>query len=172
MRLNKRHNSSEKVTQIKMKKLFFITVIFSFSSALFAQHEHHQQSPIKNETKKDSSGVINQEIEHENQKPGKIVIYHLYLTDTIVNYAGKSRHAIAANGQIPMPTLTFTEGDTAEVYVHNQKKTPATIHWHGVVLPNQFDGVPYLTQMPIEPGQTFLYRFPVVQNGTYWYHSH
>jgi len=116
--------------------------------------------------------TINQEIEHENQKPGKTVVYHLYLTDTIVSYAGKSKHAIAANGKIPMPTLTFTEGDTAEVHVHNLKKTPATVHWHGVILPNQFDGVPYLTQMPIDPGATFLYKFPVIQNGTYWYHSH
>ncbi len=141
-----------------------------------AQHEHHMPQPVKpkeeNINKKDSSNVINQEIEHVNQKPGKAVVYHLYLTDTIVSYAGKPRHAIAANGSIPMPTLTFTEGDTAEVYVHNLKKTPATIHWHGVILPNQFDGVPYLTQMPINPGETFLYKFSVVQNGTYWYHSH
>jgi len=131
-----------------------------------------KQPVLQDSLKYDSPKTINQELEHENQKPGKTVTYHLYLRDTLVNYAGKQRPAIAANGQIPMPTLYFTEGDTAEVYVHNQKKSPATVHWHGVILPNQFDGVPYLTQMPIEPGATFLYKFPVIQNGTYWYHSH
>jgi CopA family copper-resistance protein len=50
--------------------------------------------------------------------------------------------------------------------------TPTSIHWHGIFLPNRFDGVPYLTQMPIKPHETHLYRFPIIQNGTYWYHSH
>jgi len=73
----------------------------------------------------------------------KIVRYELFITDTIVNYAGKFKHAIAANGSIPMPVLTFTEGDTAEIYVHNNlKKETTSLHWHGVILPNQFDGVP------------------------------
>jgi CopA family copper-resistance protein len=103
----------------------------------------------------------------------KTVRYELFITDTTVNYAGKFKHAIAVNGTIPMPVLTFTEGDTAEIFVHNNlKKETTSLHWHGVVVPNQFDGVPYLTQMPIGPGKTFLYKFPVVQNGTYWYHSH
>lgn len=107
-----------------------------------------------------------------NAEAQKIVRYELYVRDTIVNFAAKKKHAIAVNGTIPMPTLTFTEGDTAEIYVHNLLKTPTSIHWHGIILPNQFDGVPYLTQMPISPGKTHLYRFPVIQNGTYWYHSH
>jgi FtsP/CotA-like multicopper oxidase with cupredoxin domain len=103
----------------------------------------------------------------------KVVRYELFIADTTVNYGGKFKRAIAVNGTIPMPVLTFTEGDTAEIYVHNNlKKETTSLHWHGVVLPNQFDGVPYLTQIPIEPGETFLYKFPVVQNGTYWYHSH
>ncbi len=128
----------------------------------------HEETAIK----KDNTKIINQQIEKENQKPGKAVIYNLFITDTIVNFAGKTRHAIAVNGSIPMPTLTFTEGDTAEIYVHNLLKSTTTLHWHGVILPNQFDGVPYLTQMPIKSGETHLYKFPVVQNGTYWYHSH
>jgi FtsP/CotA-like multicopper oxidase with cupredoxin domain len=74
---------------------------------------------------------------------------------------------------LPAPTLTFTEGDTAEIYLHNQlKKEETSLHWHGVILPNRFDGVPYLTTARIGPGQTHLYKFRVVQNGTYWYHSH
>lgn len=102
----------------------------------------------------------------------KVVRYDLYIKDTIVNFSVKERRAIAANGQIPMPTLTFTEGDTAEIHVHNLLKEGTSIHWHGVYLPNKEDGVPYLTQMPIEPNTTHIYRFPVIQNGTHWYHSH
>lgn len=102
----------------------------------------------------------------------KAVRYDLYVRDTLVNYTGKVKRAIAVNGQIPMPTLTFTEGDTAEIYVHNELDESTALHWHGVFLPNKEDGVPYLTQMPIEPHTTYLYRFPIIQSGTHWYHSH
>ena len=101
-----------------------------------------------------------------------VVKYELTMTDTIVNYSGKEKRAIAVNGQIPMPTLTFTEGDIAEIVVHNKLKESTSLHWHGVYLPNKEDGVPFLTQMPIEPNETFTYRFPIIQNGTHWYHSH
>ncbi|MFL0351958.1 multicopper oxidase domain-containing protein [Xanthomarina sp. GH4-25] len=94
------------------------------------------------------------------------------MTDTIVNYSGKEKRAIAVNGQIPMPTLTFTEGDIAEIVVHNKLNESTSLHWHGVFLPNKEDGVPYLTQMPIKPNETFTYRFPIIQSGTHWYHSH
>ncbi len=102
----------------------------------------------------------------------KVVRYELYLKDTTVNYAGKAKRAIAANGQIPMPTLEFTAGDTAEIVVHNQLKEGTAIHWHGLFLPNKEDGIPHLTQMPIKPGASFTYRFPIIQHGTHWYHSH
>jgi CopA family copper-resistance protein len=102
----------------------------------------------------------------------KVTRYDLYVKDTLVNYAGKEKRAIAVNGQIPMPTLIFTEGDTAEIVVHNQLKENTSLHWHGVFLPNKEDGVPYLTQEPIKPGTTYTYRFPIIQNGTHWYHSH
>ena len=102
----------------------------------------------------------------------KVVRYDLYVKDTIVNFAGKEKRAIAVNGQIPMPTLTFTEGDTAEIYVHNELNENTALHWHGLFLPNKEDGVPYLTQMPIKPHTTHLYRFPIIQHGTHWYHSH
>ncbi|MBU2940386.1 multicopper oxidase domain-containing protein [Lacinutrix sp. C3R15] len=101
-----------------------------------------------------------------------VVNYDLTITDTIVNYSGKEKRAIAVNGQIPMPTLTFTEGDIAEIVVHNKLKESTSLHWHGLFLPNKEDGVPYLTQMPIEPSETFTYRFPIIQSGTHWYHSH
>lgn len=105
-------------------------------------------------------------------KAQKIVRYDLYVRDTIVNFSGKEKHAFAVNGQIPMPTLTFTEGDIAEIYVHNELKENTSLHWHGLFLPNKEDGVPYLTQMPIAPKTTHKYSFPIIQNGTYWYHSH
>ena len=101
-----------------------------------------------------------------------VVRYNLTMTDTIVNYSGKEKRAIAVNGQIPMPTLTFTEGDIAEIVVHNKLNESTSLHWHGVFLPNKEDGVPYLTQMPIKPNETFTYRFPIIQSGTHWYHSH
>ncbi|MHA8084207.1 multicopper oxidase domain-containing protein [Aquirufa antheringensis] len=102
----------------------------------------------------------------------KVVRYDLYVKDTLVHFAGKEKRAIAVNGQIPMPTLTFTEGDTAEIHVHNQLKEETSLHWHGLFLPNKEDGVPNLTQMPIRPNTTHIYRFPIIQNGTHWYHSH
>jgi len=102
----------------------------------------------------------------------QVVRYDLYVHDTLINYTGKKKRAIAVNGQIPMPTLSFTQGDTAEIYVHNQLKENTSMHWHGVFLPNKEDGVPYLTQMPIKPGETYIYRFPIIQTGTHWYHSH
>ncbi|WP_240723465.1 multicopper oxidase domain-containing protein [Flavobacterium sp. GT3P67] len=104
--------------------------------------------------------------------PPRTVRYDLYVRDTIVNFTGKPKRAIAVNGQIPMPTLTFTEGDTAEIYVHNELDEETSMHWHGLFLPNKEDGVPNLTQMPIPAHSTHLYKFPIIQHGTHWYHSH
>ena len=103
---------------------------------------------------------------------GKTVRYDLYVKDTLVNFSGKPARAIATNGKLQAPTLYFTEGDTAEIYLHNLLKENTGLHWHGVILPNQFDGVPYLTTQPVKPGETHLYKFKIAQNGTHWYHSH
>ena len=102
----------------------------------------------------------------------KTVVYNLDIKDTTVNYTGKARHAMAINGSIPAPVLYFTEGDTALIYVHNSMKVETMLHWHGIILPVQYDGVPYLTTTPIASGETHVFKFPIVQNGTYWYHSH
>ena len=101
---------------------------------------------------------------------GKTVRYDLYVKDTIVNFTGKERRAIAVNGKLQAPTLYFTEGDTAEIYLHNMLKENTGFHWHGVILPNEQDGVPNLTTKPVKPGETHLYKFKISQNGTYWYH--
>lgn len=148
----------------------FIGISF-IAFSLKAQHEHHTKPvpnkpvPLGDKVKEDKSA---EKINYLN----KTVRYDLYIRDTLVNYSGRSKRAIAVNGQIPMPTLTFTEGDTAEIYVHNELNETTSLHWHGVFLPNKEDGVPYLTQMPIKPKSTYLYKFPIIQNGTHWYHSH
>jgi len=103
---------------------------------------------------------------------GKTIIYNLYISDTLVDYTGHKRHAIAVNGQLPGPTLEFTEGDTAEVHIHNYMMMETSVHWHGLIVPNQYDGVSYLTAPPIKPMEEYVAKFPLVQNGTYWYHSH
>jgi CopA family copper-resistance protein len=105
--------------------------------------------------------------------PGKRVEYDLYIDHLMVNYTGKEKMGMAINGGIPGPVLHFTEGDTAIIRVHNKLKNEETsIHWHGLLLPNEEDGVPYLTTAPIRAGQTHTFKFPLIQSGTYWYHSH
>ncbi|MFY9465147.1 MAG: multicopper oxidase domain-containing protein [Sediminibacterium sp.] len=102
----------------------------------------------------------------------KTVRYELHIKDSLVNFTGVFKRAIAVNGQIPMPELHFTQGDTAEIHVYNDMDEATSLHWHGLFLPNREDGVPYLTQMPIPPHSKHVYRFPVIQHGTHWYHSH
>lgn len=93
--------------------------------------------------------------------------------DTVpVNFTGRRRMATAVNGSVPGPTLRWREGNTITIAVKNRMKTSTSIHWHGVRVPADMDGVPGLSYRGIAPGETFTYRFPVVQSGTYWYHSH
>jgi len=89
-----------------------------------------------------------------------------------VNFTGADRIATAVNGQVPAPTLYWNEGDTITIRVTNRLPTVSSIHWHGILLPADMDGVPGLSFAGIQPGQTFTYRFQVKQSGTYWYHSH
>tara|TARA_R110001599_G_scaffold101099_3_gene258792 strand:+ start:9200 stop:11566 length:2367 start_codon:yes stop_codon:yes gene_type:complete len=94
------------------------------------------------------------------------------LREATVNKAGKNVKGITVNGTIPGPTLEFKEGEYAVIYVKNEMTVETSVHWHGLLLPSFYDGVPYLTTPPIEPGHTQKYEFPVKQSGTYWYHSH
>ena len=89
-----------------------------------------------------------------------------------VNFAGKSRQAIAVNNQIPAPTLHFREGEKVRINVTNLLNEETAIHWHGMILPWQMDGVLGVTQRGIQPGKTFHYEFTIRQAGTYWYHPH
>ena len=94
------------------------------------------------------------------------------LREATVNKAGKDVMGMTVNGTIPGPTLAFTEGEYAVIYVKNEMSVETSVHWHGLLLPNFYDGVPYLNTPPIEPGHTQKYEFPIKQSGTYWYHSH
>lgn len=100
------------------------------------------------------------------------VTYHLTIDEEMVNITGKDRMAMMVNNSVPGPVLRFTEGDYAVIYVTNNMKVETSVHWHGLLVPNFMDGVPYLTTPPILPGTTFKYEFPITHAGTYWYHSH
>ncbi|RZA19985.1 MAG: copper resistance system multicopper oxidase [Lysobacteraceae bacterium] len=89
-----------------------------------------------------------------------------------VNLSGKAASAITVNGSLPGPILRWREGDTVTLRVRNTLSQTSAIHWHGILLPANMDGVPGLSFHGIEPGGDYLYRFKVRQSGTYWYHSH
>lgn len=98
--------------------------------------------------------------------------FHLEVAETLVNFTGKTRIATTINGSFPAPTLVWREGETVTIHVHNRLREDTSIHWHGIILPFDMDGVPGLSFAGIPPGSTFTYRFQVQQNGSYWYHSH
>ncbi len=98
--------------------------------------------------------------------------FRLEVSSLEVNFTGARRMATAVNGQVPAPLLRWKEGDTVTVRVANRLAVPTSIHWHGVIVPADMDGVPGLSFPGIPPGETFVYRFRVNQRGTYWYHSH
>jgi FtsP/CotA-like multicopper oxidase with cupredoxin domain len=98
--------------------------------------------------------------------------YDLTIAETPVNFTGKPRMATTINGSIPGPTLRWREGEAVTIRVHNRLSVDTSIHWHGILLPYEMDGVPGISFKGIPPGETFTYRFQVKQSGTYWYHSH
>ncbi|MFH1820191.1 copper resistance system multicopper oxidase [Thiobacillus sp.] len=98
--------------------------------------------------------------------------FDLTIAETPVNFTGRPRMATTINGSIPGPTLRWREGDTVTLRVTNRLAEDTSIHWHGILLPFQMDGVPGISFKGIPPGETFTYRFKVAQTGTYWYHSH
>jgi len=102
----------------------------------------------------------------------RVIDYHLTIAETRISPAGSPVPALTINGGVPGPVLRFTEGDSARITVTNTLKEDTSIHWHGVLVPNDQDGVPYLTTPPIKPGASFTYEFPLKHAGTYWYHSH
>jgi CopA family copper-resistance protein len=98
--------------------------------------------------------------------------FQLDVGATQVNFTGMPRYATVVNGQLPAPLLRWRQGNTVNIRVTNHLPAPTSIHWHGMILPANMDGVPGISYPGIGPGETYEYRFPVTQSGTYWYHSH
>ena len=98
--------------------------------------------------------------------------FELFIGETPVNFTGLPRTALTINGSLPGPLLRWREGDTVTLRVRNRLKDSTSIHWHGILLPANMDGVPGLSFKGIEPGGVYVYQFKVRQHGTYWYHSH
>ncbi|WP_191832983.1 copper resistance system multicopper oxidase [Pseudomonas fluorescens] len=98
--------------------------------------------------------------------------FDLYIGELPVNITGATRTAMAINGSLPGPILRWREGDTVTLRVRNRLKQDTSIHWHGIILPANMDGVPGLSFHGIAPDGMYEYKFKVHQNGTYWYHSH
>lgn len=100
------------------------------------------------------------------------VEFDLLVAKTPVNFTGRPRMATTINGSLPAPTLRFREGDMVTLRVTNRLPEMTAIHWHGLILPFEMDGVPGISFHGIAPGETFVYRFKIRQAGTYWYHAH
>jgi CopA family copper-resistance protein len=98
--------------------------------------------------------------------------FGLEIGEAAVNLTGRHSVATLVNGSIPAPTLRWREGDMVTIDVTNRLREDTSIHWHGILLPSEMDGVPGLSFAGIRPGETFTYRFALKQAGTYWYHSH
>ena len=98
--------------------------------------------------------------------------FDLTIGETLMNFTGSPRFAVTVNGSVPASTLRWREGDTVTLRVANALSEDTSIHWHGVLVPANMDGVPGLSFNGIRPGETYAYRFTVRQAGTYWYHSH
>ena len=90
----------------------------------------------------------------------------------IINLGGRDGNAITVNGSIPGPLIRLQEGEDITIQVKNNLEDDTSIHWHGLLLPPEMDGVPGVSFPGIKPGQTFTYKYHVRQSGTYWYHSH
>ena len=114
---------------------------------------------------------------HAYATPGDILSgsdFRLDIGASLVNFTGRERPAITVNDRLPAPTLRWREGDTVTLRVSNRLPpgVQTSIHWHGIVLPANMDGVPGMSFDGIMPGESYLYRFTLGQSGSYWYHSH
>lgn len=102
----------------------------------------------------------------------QVVEYNLIIEKKVLEINGRKGESITINGSIPGPVLIFKEGDFARIKVKNLLDEPTSIHWHGILVPPEMDGVPYVSFPPIAPKSEFTYEFPIRQSGTYWYHAH
>ncbi|HAU0262970.1 TPA: multicopper oxidase domain-containing protein [Legionella pneumophila] len=166
--------------------IFFLLVFSPF--ALFAQHEQHgaaTPTETSSKTTLSQSKPTGKKTEQQpaKKKPARAIkplslprgparTINLVVAYKTVYFAGKPRRAIAVNGRIPAPTLHFKEGEQVTINVYNHLDKETSIHWHGLLVPWQMDGVEDVSQKAIPPGGVFHYRFTLYQRGTYWYHAH
>lgn len=154
-------------------------------TASFSQHPHHTTStaaqppaPAREGHKtsfplvKSTLPITRPQARARIKPTGNRVEYTLTIDEQTVNLTGKPTRAMTINGSLPGPTLRYTEGDVAVIHVHNKLKTETSLHWHGLLLPNKQDGVSYLNTPPIHAGANYTFEYPLVQSGTYWFHSH
>ena len=99
-------------------------------------------------------------------------VYNLTVDRVVIDTGEFRKTGIGYNGASPGPVLRFKEGEEVTINVTNNLETPTSVHWHGLIVPFRMDGVPTISYDGIAPGETFVYRFPIVQSGTYWFHSH
>ncbi|MDP3073781.1 MAG: copper resistance system multicopper oxidase [Opitutaceae bacterium] len=104
--------------------------------------------------------------------PGNPTVVELTIDKMDFRIGDRVGQAVTVNGSLPARLLRFRQGQDVELRVTNRLKERTSIHWHGILLPNEMDGVPGVTFKGVDPGETFIYRFPLKQYGTYWYHSH
>ncbi|MGM0946821.1 MAG: multicopper oxidase domain-containing protein [Bacteroidota bacterium] len=141
------------IKKYKITKYLFCLIIFALNSNLIVAQVGTNGSDRK-----------------EEGRPVKE--YNLTIAQNEITLANVTADGMTVNGGIPAPALEFTIGDLAIINVTNKMDVETSVHWHGLILPNFYDGVPYLTTPPIQPNTTFQYRIPINQSGTYWYHSH
>lgn len=120
------------------------------------------------------AAAVSPKAPHEKPAPPKAPAadYTLRISEESIAPLGKATNATLVNGVLPGPEIRYREGDMFRVLVENALQVPTTVHWHGLLVPNYMDGVPEVTQLPIAPRESVLYEYPLLQNGTYWYHSH
>jgi len=118
-------------------------------------------------------GAVGINLAKPSSAQAKVREHSLTIAKENVRIIGGEAPKITINGTIPGPVLRFAEGEDAVVHVTNNMNEDTSVHWHGLVVPGPMDGAPgFNGAVPIKPGETFTYRFPIVQSGTYWYHSH
>ncbi|SFF59196.1 Multicopper oxidase with three cupredoxin domains (includes cell division protein FtsP and spore coat protein CotA) [Halobacillus alkaliphilus] len=151
---------------------FLIILLLAFGVWLFFNSPFStSQQTLPAEVRKDGTSIL----DIGNQEAGNRPVKTFSLTAQEKAWqisADKSVSAWTYNGTVPGEPLRVTEGDFVKVHLKNELSVPVTIHWHGVILPNQMDGVPGLTQDAVQPGESFTYEFMANDAGTYWYHSH